>query len=61
MSKFTRDVQTLVFSKKWWIRIPAGTELSQKVLEEYQKNLYLLDENELAAMTLPISWELIAK
>lgn len=61
MNKFTTETQTLIFSKKWWIRIPAGTELTQEVLEEYQKYLYLLDEGELAAMTLPVCWELIAK
>ena len=61
MNKFTTDTQTLIFSKKWWIRIPAGAELTQEILEEYQKNLYLLDEGELSAMVLPVCWELIKK
>ena len=60
MNKFTTENLTLIFSKKWRIRIPAGTELTQEILEEYQKNLYLLDNHELSAMVLPSHWELIA-
>lgn len=60
MSKFTTENQILIFSKKWRIRIPVGTELTQEILEEYQRNLYLLDNHELSAIVLPSNWELIA-
>lgn len=61
MNKFTRDVQTLVFSKKWLLRIPSGAELTQEVLEHFQKSLNELDEGRQSAIVVPTGWELVAK
>lgn len=61
MNKLTTDTQTLIFSKKWLIRIPAGAELTQEVLEHFQKSLNALDEGRQSAIVIPTEWELIAK
>ena len=61
MSEFTPETQTLIFSKKWWLKIPAGGTITQEVLEHFQKSLNALDEGRQSAIVIPTEWELIAK